>query len=298
MWYSNNCTAMKSPPSVKEFEPRGRRSSHGFGRRRFLKGAASLAALSGLRLAAKGSVATPGGRIGLGINNYAFKRLPIEEGIRAAARIGYDSFELCVLRGHPADPDGLGASARRDIRACLTDNGMPVPQIFERIPILGDDAAHRSHLERIRRDAQFARDVSPAMGGTRADLGSHLGGNPKHWEPSRDLIIERLRDWAEVGRSMETVIAIKGHNLTVMDTSEKTEWVVRQVDSPWLRVVFDYSHFQFAGETLDAALGRLFPYTVMVSLQDGRHDPDKRAMHPLLPGDGTADYATSHRAFA
>jgi inosose dehydratase len=233
--------------------------------------------------------------IGLGVNTFAFKRQPFDITIREVAAIGFDAIELSALPEHPTEPVRVSTAERRQIRRLLGDQGLALPQIFERIPLMGTEAEHHGNLERLRRDAAFAHDVNARVGGIHPDIGTHLYGDPDQWERSKELMVARLREWAEIGRAMETIIAIKGHNRTLMDTSAKTQWVVRQVNSPWLRVVFDYSHYQFAGEELGTALERLIPYSVMISLQDGRKHPDRLGMEPLLPGDGTVDYAQYFR---
>jgi sugar phosphate isomerase/epimerase len=254
-------------------------------RKEFLIGVAALVAASA---AARSLSATR--TIGLGVNTFAFKRNPFAVTISEVAAIGFDAVELSALPEHPTEPARVSAAERRQIRQMLGDHGLALPQIFERIPLMGTDAEHRANLERLRRDAAFAHDVNARVGGIHPDIGTHLYGDPDQWEVAKDRMIERLREWAKVGQEMETIIAIKGHNRTLMDTSAKTQWIVRQVNSPWLRVVFDYSHYQNAGEELGAALERLFPYTCMVSLQDGRKYSNRPGMEPLLPGDGTVDY--------
>jgi hydroxypyruvate isomerase len=58
------------------------------------------------------------------------------------------------------------------------------------------------------------------------------------------MMVDRLGDWANVGKEMKTVISFKGHNLNLNDTSEKSLWLVQKVNSPWLRIIYDYSHYQ------------------------------------------------------
>src|SRR5262249_52725743 len=101
---------------------------------------------------------------------------------------------------------------------------------------------------------------------------------------------ERLRDWEKVGRQMETVICIKGHNLNLMDTSARSLWVMEQIKSPWLRIIYDYSHYQASGDGLGQSLDRLLSYTTVISVKDGKPAASGRGYERLLPGEGTIDY--------
>jgi sugar phosphate isomerase/epimerase len=72
-------------------------------------------------------------------------------------------------------------------------------------------------------------------------------GKTADWEATQNLMRDRLGDWLQVGKSINMVIAFNGHNLNLNDTAEKTLWLVQQVNSPWIRVLYDYSHYQTVG---------------------------------------------------
>lgn len=224
---------------------------------------AALAAAGPLR------ASTPA-TIGLGYGTHGFKSYPAAEAIRTIAGIGYDSAQLCLGPGS-IDPVRCSVQARRELRSALDRYRLAVPCLFDRIDILGDATQHQAHLERIRADAQFGHDANAGVGGVSPCIGARLGGNTKDFEANKNLVADRLHDW-EVGRQVQTVIAVKGHPPMIVDTSEKTEWVVKKVNSPWLRVEYDYGHFQTGGEELATILDRLRPYVAVISLQDKRLD--------------------------
>ena len=239
--------------------------------------------------------AKAGGTIGLGLGNYGLKSYKTIDAIRFIAATGYDCVELTMMDGYSTEAAKVAAPERREIRKALADTGMALPSLLEQIPILGDEAAHKQHLERIRRDAQFGHDVNAGVGGIVPCVQTHVGGKNTDWEKQKTLVAARLADWAEAGREMKTVIAFKGHNLNLNDTSEKTLWLIQQVNSPWLRVLYDYSHYQAAGEKLGPTMDRLLPYTAMISIKDGRNYTDKPGFERLLPGDGNVDYLDYYR---
>src|SRR5579872_4604942 len=135
--------------------------------------------------------------------------------------------------------------------------------LLEAIPVLDE---HKENLERVKRGIQFGHDVNAGVGGVGPCLQTHLGGASKDWEEKKNLVAERLREWAEVGRSMKMPICIKGHNLNLNDSSERTLWLMKAVNSPYLRVIYDYSHYQAGGEDMDKSMDILLPYTNIISI--------------------------------
>lgn len=232
--------------------------------------------------------------IGFGLGAYGLAKLPIGEAISLVARTGYDSIELALMPGYPTDPANTGAQARREIRDRIRASGLALPSLLEQVFVTGDDAAHRASLERLKRGAQFGHDVKP--GHDAPMVQTHLGGKAADWDRERNRIVDRLGDWVEVGRATETTICIKGHNLNLMDTSERTAWVMRQfTGKQWLNLLYDYSHFQAAGENLATSLSLLLPFTALISIKDGRPAADGKGFERLLPGDGTVDYLDYYR---
>jgi sugar phosphate isomerase/epimerase len=255
-------------------------------RRQFIQGA-----LAGLAVVAP-ALGKAEGTIGLGLGNYGFKSYKTVDAIKFISGANYDSVELTLIPGWPTEPANVSPAERAAIRAALAEHGMALPSLLEAIPILGD---HQESLERIKRGIQFGHDVNAKIGGIGPCLQTHIGGATKDWESKKALVADRLHDWAEVGRSMKMPVSIKGHNLNLNDTSEKTLWLMKTVNSPWLRVIYDYSHYQAGGENMDQSMDLLIPYTNVISIKDGKNYTDKPGYERMLPGDGTIDYAAYYR---
>ncbi|MCI0352958.1 MAG: sugar phosphate isomerase/epimerase [Acidobacteriales bacterium] len=235
------------------------------------------------------------GTIGLGMGNYGLRMFAPVDAIQLIAKTGYDCAELTMMPGYNTEPEAVDAAGRKKIRAALAENYLALPSLLEQIPMFVDDFGHKKNLERIRRDAQFGKDVNAGVGGVAPCVQTHIGGKPEDWDKLKNMVVDRLGDWARAGREMDTVIAVKGHNLNFNDTSERTLWLIRQVNSPWLRVLYDYSHYQAVGETLGGTMDRLLSYTAMISIKDGRNYTDKPGFERLLPGDGSVNYVDYYK---
>jgi len=55
-----------------------------------------------------------------------------------------------------------------------------------------------------------------------------------------------------------------------LHTPEDALWLLRQVESPWIKLVYDFSHYELRGFKLDATLELLAPLTAFVACERRR----------------------------
>ncbi|MES2307658.1 MAG: TIM barrel protein, partial [Verrucomicrobiota bacterium] len=231
--------------------------------------------------------------IPLGYSTFPFYKKPGEEAIRAIAEMGYDSIEIATTWNRPKN---LDAEARKRIREALLQYKMPLPKLFDRIPVLDEKGKTlKDSLELIRLNAQLGHDVNASVGGIKPCIGTRLGSNSRDWEANKNLIVDRLHEWEKVAKEMDTIIAIKGHVNQLSDSSEKTFWLVDQIQSPWIRVEYCYGHFQVLGEEWRKSLELLLPLTAVITLQDWKKKPDGSGYIHGIPGDGDVDYVEYYK---
>lgn len=234
--------------------------------------------------------------IGLGFSLYGMKSLSLEEAINACAEIGYDCVELPVMPGWPADSAQLAKPARRDLRAALADKNLRLAALMENLPALGDDKAHQTNLERLKRSVDLAHDLTPeAPTQTRQPplIETILGGKPGAWDEVKTRLVERLKDWAAVLNQAKVVLAVKAHVGNAMQRPEQLLWLVEQVTSPYIRPAYDYSHFELQSLGLAETMRQLAPKAAFIHVKDTQHAAGKRGF--LLPGEGTTDYGEYFR---
>lgn len=222
----------------------------------------------------------------LGFSLYGMKSLTLPDALKACGAIGYDGVEFALMPGYPAEPKLLSATERKDLRTRLTDLRLAVHGLMENLTEPAADAIHKSNLDRLKTAAELGHSLAPD---SPPPIETVLGGKPAEWDKLKEKLVVRLGAWAEVAKATKTVIAVKPHVANALHTLDDAMWLVKQVDSPWLRLAFDYSHFELRGVKLGEAVAALLPLAAFVHVKDAKGTADKFEF--LLPGEGSTDYA-------
>ncbi|MBS0206316.1 MAG: sugar phosphate isomerase/epimerase [Planctomycetes bacterium] len=256
-----------------------------FTRRGFLShAAASVAVLTGC--SALAAPANPP-RIGFGYSLYGTRSLKVSEALKVCADIGYSGVELACMKDWPCDPAALNQANRKALRSELNDLALELPCLMENLVLVVPDAQHQSNLERLKNACQLGHDLCPDAPPVVETV---LGGKPDEWPTVKDRMVEKLRDWDKVASAERTVVAVKAHAFGALHTPQDAKWLVQQINSPWIRLVFDYSHFQRQKLDLKESLSTMLAETVFVHIKDNITTAGKTEF--ALPGDaGDIDYA-------
>ncbi len=267
-------------------------------RRRFLKIVAAATAASAV--ARSGTAADAPRKRGLGFSLYGMRSLKVIDAIETCTRIGYDCYELPVMREWPADSAELARDAQQNICAASAEHGLRLSALMENLPCLGDDAQTRANLERLKLACALAHRLAPDKPppGTPAVplIETILGGKPGEFEAVRAKLIDRLGEWTEVLAAHKVPVAIKAHVSNAVQRPEQLLTLLDAVDSPWLHAAYDYSHFELQDLPLAATMEALLPRATFIHVKDTQHAQGKRAF--LLPGEGTTDYGEYFRLLA
>lgn len=240
------------------------------------------AALIGTPLAAADKQAA---KMTFGFSLYGMRSLSLDEAMSACAKIGYDSVELTVMPGWPADPLKLDADARKKLRDRLRELKLTLPALMESTPLDVDDKTHRAQLDRLKVAADLGRTLSPDK---QPIIETILGGKTDQWEKLRESFATRLADWAKVAEAAKTIIAIKPHRFGAMSLPQHGRWLVDKIASPWLRLVYDWSHYQGRDLTMKRTIETIIPFACFVHVKDTIFEKDQAKF--VLPGDGGTDY--------
>jgi sugar phosphate isomerase/epimerase len=230
--------------------------------------------------------------IGLGFSLYGMKALSIDDALSALAEIGYDCVELPVMNDWPADSARFTPQQAARWRDLLSARRLRLTALMENLPALGDETAHHANLDRLKRAADMARQLSPT-GAQRPLIETIMGGKAGEFDVIKDRLVDRLRDWVPVMAAAEVKLAVKAHIGNATQRPEQLLWLLDQVRSPWLVAAYDYSHFELQNlamkETVDYLIGR----SSFVHVKDTEHAPPNNVSAKrnfLLPGEGSTDY--------
>lgn len=219
-----------------------------------------------------------------GFSLYGMKSLSWREGLAHVARIGYKATELSLRPGWNTEPKLLTKTDRAEIRKRIGDLGLALPSVTENIT-LGRAGAMKANIERLRAAAEICYECSP---GAPALIEGPVGGRPGEWEELKIAMAGELAEWARTAEELKVTIALKAHSKQAMSHPEHALWLMNQVKSPRVKLVYDYSHYAPFGLDMRQTMDQIVPHAVFVHIKDtiGKA-PDH---HFVLPGDGPVDF--------
>ena len=229
----------------------------------------------------------------LGYSTWGMPKVPVDEALAHLAGLGFDGVELTVIPGYTTELSKLDAVERSRIRQLLQKHRLMLPAIAAHSSLLSNDKeTHAANMARLKGAVDLA--VEWAQGDIIPAIDTTPGGKPAEWDAVRDLLVERTRELVEYAQARNVTIAMEPHVGAVIDTPEKVLQLLALVDSPYLKVNFDISHFNIQGLAIEETVAALAPYTVHT------HVKDERGLVPdfefLIPGEGDFDYVTYLKA--
>ena len=230
----------------------------------------------------------------LGYSTWGMPTLPADVAIPYLAKLGFEAVELTVIPGWVTELSTLDAPARRAIRQLYDDYQVDLSALAGHVPILTPEDEYRQNLARLQAEVDLAVDLAGADG--PPPLNTATGGAPEHWEADKELAVERIGELARYGESRGVVIALEPHVGQGLNSPDKTLWLLDQIDSPWLKVNFDISHFNVQGMSMEETVPPMAPVSVHTHVKDERgraarlRVPDSRrggdGLHRVPQADG------------
>jgi sugar phosphate isomerase/epimerase len=222
---------------------------------------------------------------GLGYGLYGMKTVPLDAALGHCAEIGYRHVEFALYPGYGVSPDELSAGRRAEIRRRLGSLRLGLSAMKLRLGPESDPAGAAANVRSLAAAAALARDVAPD---DPPALVLMTDGKTGEWERLKETLVGGLQRWADAVAPFGVVLAVKAHVGNAVDTPEKLLWLLRRANRPALRAVYDYSHFELAGLTLEASLRQVAPLMTLVHVKDVRRTPGGHEF--VLPGDGGTDF--------
>jgi len=221
----------------------------------------------------------------LGFSLYGMKSLSLDDALKTCAEVGFSHVELALNPGYVTEPKVFTTEARKAVVAKLAELKLSLPCLMVNMSLTADDKAHASALQLIADAGALARELNPA---TPPILETVLGGKPATWDEQKAGMAEKLHAWAAAAEKAKTVIAVKAHVGSAVNSPERLLWLLDQVKSPAIQVAYDYSHFQLMGIDMEESMKLLLPRTKFIHVKDSVGTMPKFQF--VLPGEGSIDY--------
>jgi len=216
--------------------------------------------------------------------------LPADVALPHLAALGYDGVELTVIHGYTTELDTLDAAERRRLRSLLDRHELDLPAIAGHASLLSrDPEGHAENWRRLTDAVDLCVDL--AGGDTPPALDSVLGSGPETWDADEDFVLQRLGEMVDYCAARQVVLALEPHvGDGLCHRPAKIAWLLEQIDSPYLKLNFDISHFEVQGIPTAESIAVLAPHTAHTHVKDQCGQvPD---FDFLIPGEGPFDYVT------
>ena len=223
----------------------------------------------------------------IGYSTWGMPAVAVDDAVKHLAGLGFTGVEPTVIPGYTTELDSLDAAERRRIRALFDDHGLDMPAVAGHRSLLAEGGEHEENWRRLTGAVDLCAEWAPA-GGPPPALDTTLGGRPDDWEPRRGFILDRVGRLVDYAASAGVVIAIEPHVGSALDLPDKAVWLLQRVDSEFLKLNFDISHFEVLGLPTPETVAVLAPHSVHT------HVKDQRGRSPghefLIPGEGPFDF--------
>ena len=223
----------------------------------------------------------------LGYSTWGMPTVPIDTAIHHIAQLGYDGIELTIIPRFTTELSTLDAAERKRIADMLKQHNLALPAIAAHSSLLETDAAaHERNMWRLKGGVDLA--VELAQGDELPAVNTTPGGKPEQWETLKNFLAERVGELVDYAAERGVTIAMEPHIGAIIDTPAKVLELLESVNSPYLKVNFDISHFDIVGMLTEETVSAL------AAVSAHTHVKDQRGIAPdfefLIPGEGTFDY--------
>ena len=209
----------------------------------------------------------------------------LEVAVRLAVRYQLDGVELRTVWNKPIQY--FSASDIETVRRSLGEHGLAVAAIAS--PVfkceLDNDAEHREHLEFVRNCCWIANELGTSI--VRVFTFWKHGPSSHVWERMKS----KFRHAIPIARDAGITLAIENEPSTYCATAAETAQLVKELDSPTVKVVWDPCNEVFAEEGITPypdAYRKVEGMTVHVHMKDGKKEAKGKAqMTPV--GEGVVD---------
>jgi sugar phosphate isomerase/epimerase len=223
----------------------------------------------------------------IGYCTWGMPQVEVDDAIPYLADLGYDGVEITVIPGYTTELSTLTSEERRRIKKLFMDHNLEMPAIAGHTSLLDPDVKqHAVNMKRLRATVELAADLT--MGELIPCLDTTPGGKPDEWTTIKERLLNETGALVDFGAQHGVTLALEPHIGCCLCDVERTLWLLEQINSPYLKLNYDISHFDVAGIPTAESVAALAPHTIHTHVKDQRgKTPDYEF---LIPGEGDFDY--------
>jgi sugar phosphate isomerase/epimerase len=223
----------------------------------------------------------------IGYCTWGMPQVEMDDAIPYLADLGYDGVEITVIPGYTTELSTLTSEERRRIKKLFMDHNLEMPAIAGHTSLLDPDVKqHAVNMKRLRATVELAADLT--MGELIPCLDTTPGGKPDEWTTIKERLLNETGALVDFGAQHGVTLALEPHIGCCLCDVERTLWLLEQINSPYLKLNYDISHFDVAGIPTAESVAALAPHTIHTHVKDQRgKTPDYEF---LIPGEGDFDY--------
>jgi sugar phosphate isomerase/epimerase len=213
-------------------------------RRTCLKAVAAACLGAGAALSA-GETNPNRNNIGLGIDASIYAQFPLEEAVRRIKADGFQSvlcrYEFADVRFDPMKPDWRAAER---IAGCFAKHGVKIAAIFGYVNVVDPNPARRKAGETrlhtlLKNWKRLGCNNVSTETGTFNEKSQWLDAPENYTEEGYRRCREAFRPLAEVAKAAGAVLSIEAYWRNCIDSIDRAERLLRDIDSPGLGLVMD-----------------------------------------------------------
>lgn len=203
----------------------------------------------------------------LGYSTWGMPEVPIDKALSYLSKLGFDGVEISVITGWTTELRKLDDFHRRKIIQLLKKYNLILSALAAHTDLVTKDSERYKVNKMSLKDAvdlaQYfsVEDLVPIVN-------TASGGSSKDWDTDLSLLVERTFELVDYAKSKDVIIGIEPHVGMMIDTPEKILRFIELIDSPFLRINLDISHFHVMGFSIKDTVSLLAPYTVNTHVKD------------------------------
>ena len=223
----------------------------------------------------------------LGYCTWGMPTVPIDTIVRAVAETGYDSIEPTVTPGYSVELYSMDVAERQRVLQLIAAYGLEIPAVSGHASLAETDLeSHAHNFQRLKDGVDLC--VAWTLGDRPPALDMTAGGSPNDWDTLKPMLVDRVGELVAYAAAHEVVIAIAPHYRSAITTPAQILELLRLVDSPYLKVNFDISHFVIHGYSVTEAVELMVPVTEHAHVRGARGQVPNFEF--LIPGEGDIDF--------